>query len=196
MSEPLAHILDLLNRYLHIVCTTVLVGGTLFYEMVVPVAIGELKEQHQLGVFGRARWMFKGLVWLSAVLLVVSGVLTTKKNWRAYAGAETSNIVSLSATGVRTIEEPPEVFRRPGWWWAAHASSGTIAVAIALYLTSVRRPPDHPIGWMRLNLIVLMVVIFLGSATAHVRHVNAEADRGDDIRVPFVPPPPPAPEEQ
>jgi hypothetical protein len=193
MSEPLAHILDLLTRYLHIVCTTVLVGGTLFYEMVVPVAIGELKEQHQLGVFGRARWMFKGLVWISAILLIVSGVLSTKKNWRAYAGAEAGNIVSLSAAGVRTIEEPPEAFRRPGWWWAAHASSGTIAVVIALYLTSVKRPPDHPIGWMRLNLIVLMVVIFLGSATQYVRSVNADVDRGPDVRVPFVFPWPSAP---
>ena len=33
--------LDLISRYLHIACTTVLVGGTLFYEMVVPAAIDE-----------------------------------------------------------------------------------------------------------------------------------------------------------
>ena len=186
MTEPLALIFDLLNRYLHIVCTTVLVGGTLFYEMVVPVAIGELKEQHQLGVFGRARWMFKGLVWLSAVLLIVSGVLTSRKHWPAYTGAETGNVIAMSPTGARTLADTPEVLRRPGWWWAAHASTGTIAVVIALYLTTVRRPPDHPIGWMRLNLIVMMVVMFLGSATEHVRHVYAEAAERDEIRVPFV----------
>ncbi len=53
MHDFWSNLLYLISRYVHIVCTTLLVGGTLFYEMVVPVAIGELKSEQQLLVFGR-----------------------------------------------------------------------------------------------------------------------------------------------
>jgi len=71
------NIILLLSRYLHIVCVTLLVGGTLFYEMVVPVAIGDLKTEQQLSVFARARWVFRWIVWLSAGILLISGTVTT-----------------------------------------------------------------------------------------------------------------------
>src|SRR5215218_2506122 len=45
MLETLLDFLYLLNRYLHIICTTVIVGGTLFFELIVPVATGELKQE-------------------------------------------------------------------------------------------------------------------------------------------------------
>ena len=186
MPDVFVHVTDLLSRYLHIACTTILVGGTLFYEMVVPAAIEELKTEQQLDVFGRARIVFKRLVWISAILLVVSGVVTTRKQWRAYSQAEVSSggVVVEAPAG----RESPSVLHRPGWWWVAHASTGALAVVIALYLTTVTRPPDHPIGWMRLNLVILLVVIFLGSATRHVRLVNE--DPRNNVRVPFVVPEP------
>jgi hypothetical protein len=184
MSEVFVHVFDLLSRYLHIACTTVLVGGTLFYEMVVPEAIDELKTEQQLDVFGRARWVFRQLVWVSAVLLVLSGIVSSRKQWREYSRPE---VTSPAATTVDDLDEGPSVLRRPGWWWVAHTSTGALAVVIAVYLTTVTRPPDHPIGWMRLNLVILLVVIFLGSATRHVRLVNSDAARGV-VRIPFVTP--------
>lgn len=174
--------LDLISRYLHIACTTVLVGGTLFYEMVVPAAIDELKTHQQLDVFGRARWVFKRLVWISAVLLVISGAISTRKHWGSYK-AEPAPVVNAPFG-----EQLPDVLRRPGWWWAAHASTGALAVLIAVYLTTVSRPPDHPIGWMRLNLVILLLVIFLASATRHVRSFNSDTARGRVV-IPFVHPP-------
>lgn len=182
MAEVFVHILDLLSRYLHIACTTVLVGGTLFYEMIVPAAIDELKTEQQLDVFGRARWFFRRLVWISAIVLLVSGIISARRHWREYSQPETADGIIVNAADVA---DAPEIFRRPGWWWAAHTSAGALAVLIALYLTSIARPPDHPIGWMRLNLVILLVVIFLGSAARHVRLVNNDASRGV-IRVPFV----------
>ena len=181
MSDVFVHVFDLLSRYLHIACTTVLVGGTLFYEMVVPAAIEELKTEQQLDVFGRARIVFKRLVWISAILLVVSGVLTTRKQWRAYTQTDGTSGVVVDVPAGR---ESASAIHRPGWWWVAHASTGALAVVIALYLTTVTRPPDHPIGWMRLNLVILLVVIFLGSATRHVRLVSE--DPRNNVRVPFV----------
>jgi uncharacterized membrane protein len=177
--------LDLVSRYLHIACTTVLVGGTLFYEMVVPAAIDELKTEQQLDVFGRARWVFKRLVWISAILLIVSGAISTRKHWSTYK-AEPPTSMAAAATPTHE-DDSPGVLRRPGWWWAAHASTGTLAVLIAVYLTTVTRPPDHPIGWMRLNLVILLIVIFLASATRHVRLFNADTARGRFV-VPFVMP--------
>ncbi len=89
MSDVAYNILILLNRYLHIVCTTTLVGGTLFYEMVVPVAIDELKPEQQLSVFARARWVFRGIVWTSAVVLVITGCVSSYRNLGYYVGGET-----------------------------------------------------------------------------------------------------------
>jgi hypothetical protein len=177
--------LDLLSRYLHIACTTVLVGGTLFYEMVVPGAIEELKPEQQYDVFGRARWVFKRIVWISAVLLILSGIVTTRRHWQAYKAEPPAS----QSTTFEDADESPSVLRRPGWWWAAHASTGGLAVLIAVYLTTVARPPDHPIGWMRLNLVILLVVIFLASATRHVRLFNAGTARGRTM-IPFVNPEP------
>ncbi|MGB7157563.1 MAG: hypothetical protein WBD40_05825 [Tepidisphaeraceae bacterium] len=177
------YVLDLISRYLHIACSTVLVGGTLFYEMVVPAAIDELKTEQQLDVFGRARWVFKRLVWTSAILLVLSGAISTRKHWASY---KAEPIPSFSAAP-DTPDDAPSVFRRPGWWWAAHVSTGALAVLIAVYLTTVARPPDHPIGWMRLNLVILLIVMFLASATRHARLFNADTMRGRVV-IPFVMP--------
>jgi len=163
----------LLSRYLHIVCTTLLVGGTLFYEMVVPIAIDDLKAPQQLLVFGRARWVFRWIVWLSAGVLVVTGVVSAYRHATIY-DTDGAAVVS-QATG---HPEPPSVrsrlAMRSGWWMAAHAGAGLIAVIVALFLTMGRRPPEHPVRWMRMNLVILLVVIFLGSATRHVRLLITE----------------------
>lgn len=145
-----------LCRYLHVVCTTLLVGGTLFYEMVVPVAIGELKPETQMLVFGRARWVFRWIVWLCAFVLLATGVLITFQYWLPY-------------TTLGSMDAAPN---RPGWWWAAHAATGFFAITISLMLTIGAAPPDRPLTWMRFNLMILLVVMFLGSATRHVRDVQ------------------------
>ena len=55
IEELISAVGFLITRYLHIVCTAFLVGGTLFYEMVVPVAVGDMTEGQQLAVMGRSR---------------------------------------------------------------------------------------------------------------------------------------------
>ncbi len=187
MSDTLIYLLDLFSRYLHIVCTTVLVGGTLFYEMVVPEAVEELKQEQQLDVVGRARWVFKRLVWGAAIILVVSGIISTRKHWASYERGDRAALLSGSAYSSSAEDDGsiPAIARRPGWWWAAHASTGLLSVIIALFLTSTRQPPDHPIGWMRLNLVILLVVIFLATITQHVRSLSRDTAQGV-VRVPFL----------
>ncbi len=171
--DTLINGLYMVARYLHIVCTTLLVGGTLFYEMVVPIAIEDLKEEHQLSIFARARWVFRRIVWVAAITLIATGVISSAGHWAKYTASQAIRLPAptTSTTQVSVESASP----RSGWWWAAHASTGGLAVLIALFLTLGKRPPDHPIQWMRLNLVILLIVIFLATATRQVR-IN-ETDR-------------------
>lgn len=187
--------LFLIGRYIHVVCTALIVGGTLFYEMVVPVAIGELKSEQQLLVFGRARWMFRSIVWGSAFMLVVSGIVSTIDNWNSYrlSGLPQTAVVSpgyqprTPAIDPRAATMPSDLSvsnpaMRPDWWWVAHASTGTIAVMIALSLTYGASPPAKPVQWMRINLTILLVVIFLATATRQVRQFREDRDVAARVR--------------
>src|SRR5207302_10191450 len=73
-----------LNRWLHIVATATLVGGSLFYEFVIPKAIEDLKDETQLSVLGRVRWIFRRLVIFSTVVLVLTGAFETWQIWPSY----------------------------------------------------------------------------------------------------------------
>lgn len=169
MDDPALNMLYLIGRYLHVVATAVLVGGTLFYEMVVPVAIDELRDEARLSVFARARWMFRGIVWASALVLLVTGGLSAYRNTHAYFEDEVKLVRGQSTTDVveqRIRTARPSV---PGGWAVAHGALGLVTIAISLMLVSGPRPPTRAIGWMRLNLLLLLIVIFLASTTHYIR---------------------------
>jgi hypothetical protein len=185
MAAHLYTLLFFLGRYVHIVCATLLVGGTLFYEMVVPIAIDDLRQEQQLLVFARARWVFKWIVWWSAILIVLSGVVSTCEHWHRYNTVEYYRPEVTTETQGNLPRVVPAA-GRAGWWWAAHVSTGVIAVFIALSLTIGPVPPAKPIRWMRLNLVVLLLVIFLATATRQAR-LSAEQrhlSRTDAIELP------------
>jgi len=182
-SDLVYNILILVNRYLHIVCTTLLVGGTLFYEMVVPGAIDELKPEQQLSVFARARWLFRWIVWGSAIVLLATGIISSYRNLGYYLQGETLVPRVPFAPPPPDADLQQSVWMRAGWWWAAHASCGVLSVIIALFLTISNKPPAHPIPWMRLNLVILLIVIFLASTTRHVRRMNEQSTQGVYINV-------------
>jgi hypothetical protein len=167
MSDYFLHLLAyLFARYIHIVCATVLVGGTLFYEMVVPPAIDELKTEQQLLIFARARWFFKWIVWVCAFLIVGTGVISSYGHWREYNRDET---VAIQGDGPLPPAVDAAPLAQPGMWWAAHTSCGILAVIISVGLTIGKVPPSQPIRWMRLNLIILLLVMFLATATRQTR---------------------------
>jgi uncharacterized membrane protein len=150
-----------LSRWLHIVCTTLIVGGTLFFELVLPIAIEDLKREQQLYVFARARLVFRWVVWIGVAGLLVSGVVSLQRMWRPYQ-----------------LEEFGYVSR----WAFAHVGLGAIGMVVGLVLTIGREPPENPVRWMRLNLVVLLVAIFLGSATRHFQLSLAERPREGRMR--------------
>jgi uncharacterized membrane protein len=136
-----------LNRWLHIVSTALLVGGTLFYEFVIPKAIEDLKAESQLAVLGRVRWIFRRIVLISASLLLLSGIIATWRSWPTYNG----NYESVKP------------------WWVIHVVLGGLAMVIAVCLTIGDRVPRHPIAWLRVNFVVMLVALFVADLTVYVR---------------------------
>jgi uncharacterized membrane protein len=155
MEELPRHVLFTVMQWIHIVSTTLIVGGTLFFEFVVPIAIEDLKEEQQFAVFGKARWVFKRVVWVSAVLLLLSGAVSISRLWGSYH---------------------EEAYKTSRAWVIGHVALGLVAMGIALLLTVRRRPPDHPVGWMQFNLILLLVGIFAANVARHVRLLADERE--------------------
>src|SRR5450432_3094891 len=115
-----------LNRWLHIVCTTLLVGGTLFYEFVIPKAIEDLKEETQLAVLGRVRWFFGRIVILSALILIVTGCISVFHQWRLYNG----------------------IFRDVRWWMYLHIALGVLTLVVGVASMVRTRAPRTPLTWL------------------------------------------------
>lgn len=145
-TEVVRNVLFPVSRWLHMVSMTLLVGGTLFYELVVPIAIEDLKQEQQLYVFARARWVFRRVVILSAILLIITGVVSALRLLDYY-----------------------EDFHASRYFVMTHIGGAVVSLIIALILTVGRRPPTHAVWWMRFNLVILLSVIFLAGLARHAR---------------------------
>ncbi len=137
-----------LNRWLHVVCTALLVGGTLFYEFVLPKAVEDLREEAQLAVLGRVRWAFRRVVWLSASGLLLTGAMALYRLWPLY-----------HAAAFRVV--PP--------WVMAHIGLGLLAIAVGLVVMNRTRAPRHPLTWLRVNFVVMLIALFVAAVARHLR---------------------------
>jgi hypothetical protein len=178
MQENLLSLFYLLSRYVHIVAACVVVGGTLFYELVVPIAIGELKNETQLALIGRMRWVFRWVVYTAAAALILTGIISAHRNWYVFSG-DYVQFLSRMSGGTRTVEdlEQVSVLNRPMWLFAAHLIAGVLSLVIAVALVSGGRPPNRPIQWMKLNVLLLLLAIFFASASRNARQRLFEAVR-------------------
>jgi hypothetical protein len=187
MIATLLSLLYLCNRYVHIVATTLIVGGTLFYEMVVPAALGELKTEVQLALFGRMRWLFRWIVYTSATLLLLSGAISSYRNWYVYNGEYRAFLIRVAPPAAAKALDDASLLARPHWWYGGHVVLGLAGMLISVLLVSGGRPPDRPIKWMRISLLLLMVGMFLASAARNARLRLFEAARSGDAVPSAVP---------
>lgn len=135
-------------RWLHVSAVALIVGGTLFFELVVPIAIEDLKDEQQLYIMARSRWAFRWVVWIASLILTLTGVLSFLRMYPTwYTGEYQSSI----------------------YWVRGHVVIGAVGLLVALLLATGRRPLSQPVRWMRLNLVILLVAIFLGSVTREMR---------------------------
>src|SRR5512133_3107637 len=113
------NVLHLVCRYLHLIGGMLLVGGILFYEMVVPIAIADLKAEAQIAIFARARWVFRWLVWTSCTVMVLTGAFMTFWKLNTYIESEFLPQMPALRHGMGNFPWP----LRTGWWWSAHVLS-------------------------------------------------------------------------
>lgn len=143
-----------INRWLHLVASTMLVGGVLFFVFVVPIATADLKAEQQVTVFGRARWMFRKVVGWSLVALVVTGCLSLWRMWTIYSG------VRSDAPGLWSGSAP---------WAVSHLAVAVVGAAILVRVTATRKIHGHPVPWMWVVLALLLIDILLASISRQMR---------------------------
>lgn len=178
----------LIARYGHIVSAMVLIGGLMFQEMVVPLALSDEREENRLALFARTRWSFRRIVWSCIALSLLSGAVMSYHRVPIYMQQE----YSVADMGGGFPHALP-IGLRTGWWWVAHVSTGVMAMMIALYVIAGDRPIAHPISWLRLDLVMLLVVVFLGSITHYVDMVHMQRAAGaQPVRFYIAQPEPPA----
>src|SRR6185436_385624 len=123
-NETLLNLLYLVARYIHIVATTVIVGGTLFFELVVPLAIGELKTEVQLALFGRMRWVFRWVVYTCTIALLITGGVSIYRNYNVLNGEYVHFLArSLSERKIEGLVGA-SIFNWPKFWFVSHVVSG------------------------------------------------------------------------
>ena len=89
MLRATIDLLFILNRYVHIICTTVIVGGTLFFEMIVPVATGAPRRSVSLAPRLAAapseglRWGAFAYAPRTHLTVLLSGPTLVGRAWRA-----------------------------------------------------------------------------------------------------------------
>jgi uncharacterized membrane protein len=148
------NILFPLNRWVHLVAGTLLVGGVLFFEFVVPLATEDLKEEQRLSVFGRARWVFRKIFWISTIALILSGTFSAWRSWNLYLSDE-------KQVGAFLLGPRP--------WVLAHVLTAVLGFALVLRVVHVRKVMSRPVAWMQAALMVLLVSMFVASVGRQVR---------------------------
>ncbi len=170
MPEWSVHILFIVMRWAHLMGSTLLIGGTLFFEFVVPRAIDDLKMESQLGITARLRWVFRRIVWTCVIVLPITGAFSLIRQWPAY----------VSADGKWSPAFP---------WAIAHMAIGMVAVILSVALVIGRSVPEKSRQWMKFNLMILMAVMFIASASRHVRLYTREKMLREGLHPPTSPVP-------
>jgi hypothetical protein len=104
-------------------------------------------------------------------MLLITGAHITLRRMPVYIQSEFINVNA-------TIRDPYFAYvpwtLKTGWWWAAHLCSALFAILIALHLGAGDRPPVHPLGWLRMDLMVLLIVVFFAVVTRHLDQMHME----------------------
>jgi hypothetical protein len=122
--------------------------------MVLPRATSDLRDEQQLAVFGRARWVFRRVFVLSMLLLIFTGIISAWQMWALYQSDE------ITAGGFWEGSRP---------WLAGHVALAVVAAWIGLRVTYTKRLLPRPVGWLRALLVILLIGIFTASVARHVR---------------------------
>ena len=172
IPEWVFHIIFAIARWIHILGTALLVGGTLFFEFVVPRAIDEMRMEDQMSTVARLRLAFRQVVWIAAIILPISGLFSMYQLWPQYFRAERSSWTTAFP------------------WVMSHMVGGCIVVLLSVAVVAGRRVPERARGWLKVNFVIMLAVMFVASASRHVRMFtrDAQARVGNKITPMTLPP--------
>lgn len=144
------------NRCLHLLASTLLVGGVLFFVFVVPRATKDLIVEDQLAVFGYARWIFRKIVVWSLLAIVLTGAVSYWRMW------------SLFGFYKAAIHDR---WTTPNTWAIAHVIFAALGAAVLLRVTATRKILEQPVRWLWAVIVLLLVSILLASLARQMRLV-------------------------
>jgi uncharacterized membrane protein len=155
-------VLIVLSRWFHIMSAVLVIGGTFFMRVILPLGLAQADPASREAVFLRCRRVFKMLVHTCILFLLLSGAFNT---WRACDDYKLNRPLM------------------PGLW-GTHFFLGLTAMVIALILLAPKQPPK----WHKTGAAINLVILFLAVAIAStLKYVHDQAIRERPIQLPAIP---------
>ena len=140
-------VFDILFRSVHVVAACLAVGGAFFMRFLLPVGTRDLDAHGKEHVFLRSRRAFKLVVHSAILAFVVSGAYNAVRLWPQY--------------GVNHWLLHP--------LWGAHLVLGLAVFTISIVLLRGVEPPRRHRGWMKANVILMLLAILAAGALKWAR---------------------------
>ena len=146
-------VVTVLFRWVHVAAAAVAIGGVFFMRVVLPLGTARLGEQQRQEVFLSCRRVFKTVIHACILLLLLSGVVNTLRNWEVYA------------------------VNRPVMHglWGPHVMMALVAFGISIWLLKGQTPPPSHRNWAAVNLGLLLTLVAVAGILRWVRERHAHA---------------------
>jgi uncharacterized membrane protein len=146
-------IVAIFSRWLHLISACLLIGGVLFFRLVVPRGLKLLEESQRMPVLLAIRRGFKMIAHSAILFLLLSGIYNTVLAWDKY---------KLDKAVLHAL-------------WGTHILLAGLAITLSLYVLAGKQPPKSHRRLMALNIGLLLLVVAAASSLKWARE-RAEAE--------------------
>lgn len=151
----------ILSRWLHVTSAIVAIGGAFFLRVVLPMGTRPLDPEQQEGVLLRCRRGFKMVTHTAILLLLLTGAYNAYGNWGWYKA------------------NPPLMHGLFG----VHVLLALAVIGVSLWLLAGREPPRSHRGWMKVNLVLMLLTVAAASTLKWARDHAMSRQAGPPVRV-------------
>jgi uncharacterized membrane protein len=155
-------VFDVLFRYIHVVAACLAVGGAFFIRFILPRGTRDLDAEGKEYVFLRSRRAFKLVIHCAITALLISGTYNAIRLWPQY--------------GVNHWKLHP--------LWGAHFLLALTIFTISIALLRGVEPPRKHRGWMKANVILMLVAILAASTLKSARERENRKVNSVEVTVP------------
>jgi uncharacterized membrane protein len=152
-------VLIVLSRWVHIISAVLVIGGTFFIRVILPLGLAQADAASREAVFLRCRRVFKMLVHTCILFLLLSGAFNAWRAWGDYG---------LNRPVMHGL-------------WGSHVFLGVTAMVIALLMLAPKQPPK----WHKTGAAINLLILFLAVAVAStLKFVHDRAVRNPALNSP------------